>query len=87
MIVIADPSKPFEYNAKGNVRRNPILERYSDELDGLYKRVEQNPQLDVARPDTWNAKLTKNFVRAVVQRVLVHPISDDADIFRSGCDR
>ena len=87
MILVTYPSKPFDYNAKGNIRRNPILQRYSQEIDALYAAVERSVQPDIAPPSDWNASSTQAFIRADVHRVLVRPVSDEADLFRSGCDR
>ena len=41
MILVASPSKPFDYNAKGNVRRGPILQRYAAEIDALYAILQE----------------------------------------------
>lgn len=88
MILVASPSKPFDYNAKGNVRRGPILQRYAAEIDALYASVEESVQVDIAAPSSWDPESTKSFVKAVLQRVLLRPLlHDDADFFRSGCDR
>ena len=87
MILVTSPSKLFDYNAKGNIRRNPILQRYSQEIDALYADVERSVQPDIASPSDWNASSTEAFIRAVVHKVLVRPVSDEADLFRSGCDR
>ncbi|TFK94535.1 acetyl-CoA synthetase-like protein [Polyporus arcularius HHB13444] len=87
MILVTSPAKPFDYNAKGNIRRGPILQRYASEIDALYAGVEQSVQGDISAPFVWDAESTKSFVRAVVQRVLMRPLPDDnADFFRSGCD-
>ncbi|KAI0740483.1 hypothetical protein C8Q76DRAFT_790931 [Earliella scabrosa] len=86
MILVTSPSKPFDYNGKGNIRRNPILQRYSQEIDALYVDVERSVQPDIASPSDWNASSTQVFIRAVVHKVLVRPVSDEADLFRSGCD-
>ena len=87
MILVANLSKPFDYNAKGNLRRNPILQRYAEEVEELYSNIEQSTQCDIELPMSWDAARTKSFIRTVVHRVLVRPVSDDADIFLNGCDR
>ncbi|RPD58224.1 acetyl-CoA synthetase-like protein [Lentinus tigrinus ALCF2SS1-7] len=88
MILVTSPSKPFDYNAKGNIRRGAILQRYAKEIDALYDRVEQSVQGDIAAPSIWDPESTRSFVRAVIRRVMMRPLLDDsADFFRSGCDR
>ncbi|KAI0808043.1 acetyl-CoA synthetase-like protein [Fomes fomentarius] len=86
MVLVTSPSKPFDYNAKGNVRRNPLLQRYATEIDTLYSEVERTAQGDVTPPRIWDALSTKLFVRDVVNKVLVRPVPDHADLFRNGCD-
>lgn len=87
MILVTSPSKPFDYNAKGNVRRNPILQRYATEIETLYSVVERTAQGNVTPPRIWDALSTTIFVRDVVNKVLVRPVPDHADLFRNGCDR
>ncbi|KAF9025142.1 alpha/beta-hydrolase [Hymenopellis radicata] len=36
MILVASPSKPFEYTSKGSLRRGAIIELYHDEIEGIY---------------------------------------------------
>ena len=87
MILVAKPSKPFDYNAKGNLRRNPILQRYAEEIEELYTNIDQSAQCDIEHPTSWDAARTESFIRTVVHRVLVRPVLDDANIFLNGCDR
>ncbi|KAI0702415.1 hypothetical protein C8T65DRAFT_741576 [Cerioporus squamosus] len=87
MILVTSPTKPFDYNAKGNIRRGPILQRYATEIDALYTSVENSVQGDIPVPSLWDGESTKTYVRDVVRRVLMRPLPDDsADFFRSGCD-
>lgn len=87
MVIVTSPSKPFDYNAKGDARRNPILERYKEEIDALYAGIEESAQSDIVAPSHWDPEATKDFIRTVVQKVLLKPLDDESDIFRSGCDR
>ncbi|TFK82377.1 acetyl-CoA synthetase-like protein [Polyporus arcularius HHB13444] len=86
MILVATPSKPFTYNIKGYPRRNIILKEYHDDIEALYAQVEQTAQSDVAAPVNWDVENTRAFVRTVVQRVMQRTLSEDADLFRNGCD-
>lgn len=87
MVIVTSPSKPFDYNAKGDTRRNPILERYNKEIDALYASIEESAQSDIISPTHWDPETTRDFIRSVVRRVLLKPLDDESDLFRSGCDR
>ena len=87
MILVTSPSKPFLLNAKGTPRRNVILGMYNDEIEALYKQVEDSAQGDLEPPAAWDEEGTRAFVRAVVEHTLRRSIADDADIFRNGGDR
>ncbi|TBU28871.1 acetyl-CoA synthetase-like protein [Dichomitus squalens] len=86
MIIVASPLKPFDYNAKGNIRRNPILQRYTEEIEALYDAIQESTQSDLRAPAHWDPDSARTFVRAVVHKVLLKPLDDTSDIFRSGCD-
>ncbi|OSD00523.1 acetyl-CoA synthetase-like protein [Trametes coccinea BRFM310] len=86
MILITSPTKPFQVNVKGLPRRKLILADYHDEIEALYKEVENNSQSDIQPPTSWDEKNTLAFVRAVVDETLRRSIGDDADIFRNGGD-
>lgn len=87
MILVTSPSKPFQYTIKGQPRRNVILQQYHDEVERLYKEVENSAQSELQPPLSWNQESALDFVRAVVSSTLRRAIADDADIFRSGGDR
>ena len=91
MILVASPSKPLQLNAKGYPRRAVSLAAYKAEIDALYSEVERSAQSDVRAPPAWDDSTTRAFLRTVVARVLQRPaqdpLPDDADLFRSGCDR
>ncbi|PIL34315.1 hypothetical protein GSI_03090 [Ganoderma sinense ZZ0214-1] len=86
MVIVTSPSKPFDYNAKGDNRRNPILDRYKGEIDALYAGIEESAQSDILAPSQWDPEAAKAFIRTVVQKVILKPLDDESDIFRSGCD-
>ncbi|RPD58184.1 acetyl-CoA synthetase-like protein [Lentinus tigrinus ALCF2SS1-7] len=86
MIIVTSPSKPFQFTVKGLPRRNIILQEYHDEIEALYKEVEESTQSDFAPPAQWDESTTLEFVRTVVQSTLHRSLSDDEDIFRNGGD-
>ncbi|KAM5543040.1 hypothetical protein V8D89_003424 [Ganoderma adspersum] len=86
MILVAHPSKPFEFNAKGLPRRGIVLAQYKDEIEALYKEAESTTQSDFTPPVKWDEPRTLAFVRTVVQRTLRRAIADTADIFSNGGD-
>ncbi|EPS94264.1 hypothetical protein FOMPIDRAFT_1055251 [Fomitopsis schrenkii] len=86
MIVVANPSKPFTYTAKGTVRRQAVLEEYAEEIGALYAKVEDSTQASIPPPLHWGLVTTLDFVRKVVSKVLVRGVDDDDDLFEHGCD-
>ncbi|KAI0070731.1 acetyl-CoA synthetase-like protein, partial [Panus rudis PR-1116 ss-1] len=86
MIMVARPSKPFQYTAKNTARRQAIINDYEQEIEALYAAVAETIQADIAPPTSWTDSSTLGFVRQVVHRVLKHPLGDDDDLFQNGCD-
>ena len=86
MILVAHPSKPFQFNAKCMPLRGIILEDYVDEIEALYTEVESGTQSECAPPTVWNSTSILAFVRTVVQSTLRRAIADDAYIFHNGGD-
>ena len=87
MIIVTSPTKPFQFTVKGLPRRNIILQEYHDEIEALYKEVEESAQSEFTPPTQWDKSSTLQFVRAVVESTLHRALSDEADIFRNGGDR
>lgn len=87
MIIMTFPSKPFQLNAKGAPRRAVILKQYEEEIEELYRQIEDSSQSDLPAPSVWDQASTLSFVRAVVEQTLRRTIADDDDIFRNGGDR
>ena len=87
MILVTNPNKPFKFNTKGLPRRSIMETEYHDEIEALYKEVEDSARSDVPPPTTWDPASTLVYVRAVVESTLQKTIPDDADIFRNGSDR
>lgn len=88
MIMVTSPDKPLEYTAKGTPRRQVCIAAYTEEIDALYKRVEESSQTDLAPPREWTPESTHEYVAGVVRKVMKNEkIHDDDDIFQNGCDR
>ena len=87
MIVVASPDKPFEYTAKNDPRRLAMINLYEPEITAMYDAVDETTQADLVPPRHWTFDSAKDFVKAVVGRVLDHSIGDADDLFSSGCDR
>jgi hypothetical protein len=87
MILVASPSKPFQYTSKGSIRRQVTLDLYTAEIEAVYASVEESTQTDIAAPVEWTPELARDFVRKVVHSVLNTPVSDQDDFFQHGCDR
>ncbi|TFK79675.1 acetyl-CoA synthetase-like protein [Polyporus arcularius HHB13444] len=86
MIIVTSPSKPFQFTEKRQPRRNFILKAYNDEIEDLYKEIENSSQSEFAAPTVWDSSSTLDFVRTVVQSTLRRDIGDADDIFRNGGD-
>ncbi len=87
MIMVTDPSKPLEYTAKGTPRRQVCIKAYTEEIDALYKRVEESSQVDLPPPRNWNPTTVRQFVQDVVKQVTKNDaIKADDDLFLQGCD-
>lgn len=87
MILVAKQPKPFSFTAKGTCRRQATLKDYADEIDELYKSVDEIAQRDIVPPLTWTAEESVAFVRRVVSSIMERPLGDEDDMFVHGCDR
>lgn len=87
MVIVADPSKPFSYTAKGTARRAVVLSAYEHEISLAYEAFEESSQPSFPIPDTWDSDECHEFARNVVENIIPHHLSDDDDIFLQGCDR
>ncbi|KAF5346966.1 hypothetical protein D9758_010089 [Tetrapyrgos nigripes] len=86
MILVANPAKPFTYTAKNTIRRQAIVNDYDQEIKEMYRTVDESTQASIPAPQDWDIRPTKEFVQAVVQKVLQKDISDQDDLFEHGCD-
>lgn len=89
MIIVASPSIPFTYTAKGTARRQAIIADYEAEINNLYATLDGNVQAASAipKPCTWVYEETLPYIRHIVRSTLTREVNDDVDIFRYGCDR
>jgi hypothetical protein len=87
MILVASPSKPFQYTAKGSARRQAIIQDYEEEIEDVYRAVAETTQENLEGPANWDASSALDFVRKVVHGVLKTAVPDSADLFQYGCDR
>ncbi len=70
MITLCKPEKPFEYTAKGNARRHPSISMYNDEIEAVYKAVEESSLVDISTPASWEPTESIEFIRSIVARVM-----------------
>ena len=87
MIMVALPSKPFTYTAKGTTRRQVIIADYAEEIDALYATAKIQGFKHIPAPSTWSYDKTLIYIRTLVTSVLNREVADDVDIFQYGCDR
>ncbi|EED77747.1 predicted protein, partial [Postia placenta Mad-698-R] len=86
MILVTRPTKPFSYTAKHSIRRGAIIRDYEDEIAALYDTVDASAQSSIQPPTDWALPATIEYVRTVVGKVMVHPVTDNDDVFQHGCD-
>ena len=95
MILIASTSKPLSYTTKGTLRRGAILRDYAQEIDAIYKAVEESSSTNVPVPNGssseggWTIDESLQFVHDVIHCIMkgAEAMGDDDDIFGFGCDR
>lgn len=57
MILIAEPAKPFARAGKGTIIRKMVLATYEEEIEQLYKTIEESTDAKgISPPKSWNAK-------------------------------
>jgi len=54
MIIVASPSKPFTYTAKGSIRGGAILKSYSEEIEEIYRSADEIMECQVVIPSVWD---------------------------------
>ncbi|KAH7912519.1 Alpha/Beta hydrolase protein [Hygrophoropsis aurantiaca] len=86
MIIVTRPSKPFEYTPKGTPRRQVCIAAYEEEIEALYAAVKESSQPEIIPPAQWTVDSTLHFIRNVVEKVVLAPLTDDTDFFQVGCD-
>ncbi|KAF9505928.1 hypothetical protein BS47DRAFT_1322053 [Hydnum rufescens UP504] len=86
MIILATPTKPFTFSAKGSVRKSAVVASYVDEIEAIYAAAESASSVDVPAPEKWTKESTLDYVKRVVQKVLQVKIGNDDDIFQHGGD-
>ena len=87
MVLVTSPSKPFEFTAKGTPRRQACIVAYSEEIDALYRKIEESSQTEIEPPEAWTRESVQRYIRTIVDKVMSAPVRDDDDLFQYGCDR
>lgn len=88
MIMVTKPDKPLEYTAKGTPRRQVCIASYAEEIDALYKRVEESSQIELPPPHNWSPESVHEYMRDVVKKIMKNgDLRDEDDLFQQGCDR
>ncbi|KAF8825493.1 hypothetical protein HHX47_DHR6000281 [Lentinula edodes] len=93
--ILVEPKPPYKFEPSDETKlsefrnklcRQAILNQYEEEIEAVYKAVEETTQSDIPAPVEWNPLSTKSFVRNIVTQVLSHTVKDGDDIFQYGCD-
>ncbi|KAF5350345.1 hypothetical protein D9758_012816 [Tetrapyrgos nigripes] len=85
-ILIAKPTKPFQFTAKRTLRRQAVLSDYEEEIETLYSSMEASIQANAPLPSAWDSDSIGEFVSSVVLGVLNRSVNKSADLFEQGCD-
>ncbi|PHH73465.1 hypothetical protein CDD82_5464 [Ophiocordyceps australis] len=87
-VAVSDPNKPFLRASKGTVQRTGTIKEYSDFIDALYDRAEEDEDVNDAVPLDLTTKesLTQSIVDLFQSRLGVDAIKPDSDFFTLGID-
>ena len=87
MVIITKPEKPFTFTGKGSIRKSTVIKDYEEEIEALYKAVEEAATLaDIKPPTEWTVENVPAFIRDVVTTVMENKIGNNDDIFQNGGD-
>ncbi|KAL5492825.1 hypothetical protein ACEPAI_4273 [Sanghuangporus weigelae] len=89
MILVVSPDKPFEYTAKGTLRRQTVLEEYSSEINAMYDAVNESAQPEIDTPEDWSRSSVLRLTRTVIEQIMkkqADGLGDDDDMFEHGLD-
>ena len=95
MILVASASKPLSYTMKKTARRGVILKDYNEEIEAIYRAVEDSSNTNIPIPSGsssgggWTLEESSKFVRDVVHSIMIsaESLGDEDDFFGFGCDR
>ena len=90
MILVTSPSKPILYTPKGTIRRKLTLAQYTDEIDTIYKAVDESQQEFIDGPSDWSFENTLGFIKQAIEKTMKKGARDipvEADLFEFGLDR
>ncbi|KAF8997177.1 hypothetical protein BDQ17DRAFT_887302 [Cyathus striatus] len=85
-ILVANPSKPFEFTAKGTARRHAVLKAYDPEIEKIYQASESQTLSKIPAPVNWELAEVRTFLRTIVASVLGNNVMDSENIFLAGGD-
>ncbi|THU93668.1 acetyl-CoA synthetase-like protein [Dendrothele bispora CBS 962.96] len=92
-ILVCDPvNRPLPRTPKGDVQRRPANELYEDNIERIYKAVQEGSfNLDWAKPpQSWDAEGIHTFVEQVIEgtigAALGRKVDPEMDLFMQGCD-
>lgn len=91
LVLVEDPSKPFQLSDKGTIKKKATLDLYHDQIEHAYKVVEEGEATSL--PETQSVTTTLAdvpsiiaFVRGLVTESIGREIGDDDDFFNFGLD-
>ncbi|OTA63356.1 nonribosomal peptide synthetase, partial [Hypoxylon sp. EC38] len=87
-MALANPEKPFHRAGKGTVQRASTLKAYKDEIDRLYKKVDQLFDASAPRMDASSEDTLIDFIKTMFEAGLGFKgkLETDTDFFSAGID-
>ncbi|KAI0687615.1 hypothetical protein BC835DRAFT_1419809 [Cytidiella melzeri] len=91
LVLVEDPSVPFQYSDKGTIKKKATLDLYQEQVEQAYKTVEEGepPSTNAAQAMNLilsNVAAVTDSVRKLVYECLGQHIDDEADFFNAGLD-
>ena len=91
LVLVEDPSKPFQLSDKGTIKKKATLDLYHDQIEHAYKVVEEGEPTSLPTTQSMATTLVDvpsitAFVRGLVTDSIGREIGDDDDFFNFGLD-
>ncbi|KAI0687623.1 hypothetical protein BC835DRAFT_1419815 [Cytidiella melzeri] len=91
LVLVEDPSKPFQFSDKSTIKNKATLDLYLEEINQAYRTVEEGEpsSIDISHstsPAFTGIVAVTELVRTLVSETLGRDVGDEDDFFNSGLD-